>query len=118
MPDKRREKVLVDNWKDPQGPTGNQIKTKTLFSGITNGTERNDLVNYTFNCGQCREIVIKQNSHFDRFELGEICRLVARGMVRIAPLIQYVVPATEAKRIYDTLRDEPNKLFGTVFDWK
>ena len=44
LPDKRREKVLVDNWPDPEGPSG--------------------------------------------------------------------------KRIYDVLRDTPNKLFGTVFDWQ
>ena len=74
-------------------------------------------VHYTFNRGQCREITIKQNSHFDRVELGELCRLAARGMVQIGPMIQEVVPAQEAKRIYDTLRDEPNKLFGTVFLW-
>lgn len=75
-------------------------------------------VRYTFNHGQGREIIIKQNSHFDRSDLGDLCRLVARGMVQIAPLIQDVLPAAEAKRIYDTLRDEPDKLLGTVFDWK
>ena len=75
-------------------------------------------VRYTFNRGQCREITIKQNGHFDRFELGELCRLVARGMVKIGPLVQDVVPAGEARRIYGTLRDEPARLLGTVFDWK
>jgi 2-desacetyl-2-hydroxyethyl bacteriochlorophyllide A dehydrogenase len=307
MPDKRREKVLVDNWPDPQGPTGNQIKTRTLFSGVTNGTERNDLVGgnyahsddklpagwgyqnvgqvmavgpdakelkvgdvvytsqdhveygvypedrlvvklppevdpkhaalfgmasvamhscrnadlrmgqkflvvgagvigqlaaqigavmgarvtlcdtddkrlamarqigaaedalnvagdgwekrildgtydvvldvagvvgmedrliraavrrgvvllvagrfkvtYDFNLGQNREIVIKQNSHFTRDDLANLCRLAQRGFVKIGPLIQDVVPASEAKRVYDTLRDEPGKLMGTVFEW-
>ena len=74
-------------------------------------------VHYTFNRGQCREITIRQNSHFDRFELHELCRLVARGLVRIGPFIQDVVPPAAAKRIYDTLRDAPSQLFGTVFDW-
>jgi len=74
-------------------------------------------VNYTFNRGQCREITIKQNSHFSNDELANLCRLVARGMVKIAPMIQDVVPAAEAKRIYDILRDEPSRLFGTVFTW-
>jgi 2-desacetyl-2-hydroxyethyl bacteriochlorophyllide A dehydrogenase len=72
---------------------------------------------YTFNLGQMREITIKQNSHFDNDDLANVCRLVARGMLCIGPLIQDVVPVSEAKRIYDTLRDEPNKLRGTVFDW-
>ena len=43
-PDKRREKVLVNDWPAPQGPTGNQVKSRTIYSGITNGTEHNDLV--------------------------------------------------------------------------
>jgi len=74
-------------------------------------------VNYTFNRGQCREITIKQNSHFSNDDLANLSRLVARGMVKIAPLIQDVVPAADAKRIYDILRDEPSRLFGTVFTW-
>ena len=44
MADGRREKVLITDWPEPKGPTGNEIKTRTLYSGITNGTERNDLL--------------------------------------------------------------------------
>ncbi len=43
-PDKTREKVLVNDWPAPEGPTGQQVKTQTIYSGITNGTEHNDLV--------------------------------------------------------------------------
>ncbi len=75
-------------------------------------------VEYTFNRGQRHEITIKQNSHFDNSDLYHMCRLVSKGMIRIAPLIQDVVPVAEAKGIYDTLRDEPQKLLGTVFDWR
>ena len=75
-------------------------------------------VEYTFNVGQEREITIKQNSHFDRSDLDNLCRLVRRGLVRMTSLIQDTLPVSEAKRIYDTLRDDPNKLFGTVFDWR
>jgi len=75
-------------------------------------------VEYTFNQGQGREITIRQNSHFDNDDLAGICRLVARDMVQIRPLIRDIVPVTEAAGIYDTLRDEPGKLLGTVFDWK
>lgn len=42
--DKQREKVLVTDWPDPGKPTGNKVRTRTLFSGVTNGTERNDLL--------------------------------------------------------------------------
>ena len=75
-------------------------------------------VEYIFNRGQGREITIKQNSHFDNSDLYHMCRFVSKGMIQIAPLIQDVVPVAEAKRIYDTLRDEPQKLLGTVFDWR
>ena len=75
-------------------------------------------VEYTFNVGQGREIMIKQNGHFDKSDLDNLCRLVRRGLVRIAPLIQDTLPLSEAGRVYEILRDEPNKLFGTVFDWR
>ncbi len=75
-------------------------------------------VEYTFNLGQGREVTLKQNSHFDRSDLGNLCRLVRRGQVQFAPIIQDVVPVTEAARVYDTLRDEPAQLLGTVFDWR
>ena len=74
-------------------------------------------VTYTFNLGQGQEIQLKQNSHFDRDDLQNLCRLADRGLVKIAPLIRDVVPVSEAKRIYDTLRDNPTELLGTVFVW-
>ena len=74
-------------------------------------------VDYHFGTGQGREITIKQNSHFNRNDLAEVCRLVPRGMLRIQPLIQDVVKPDQAKTIYDRLRDDPGSLFGTVFDW-
>ena len=77
-----------------------------------------DKVSYTFNLGQHRLITIKQNSHFYRHDLEDISRLVARGLVNLSPLLQDVVPAEDAKRIYDTLRDRPNDLLGTVFTWQ
>jgi 2-desacetyl-2-hydroxyethyl bacteriochlorophyllide A dehydrogenase len=76
-----------------------------------------DKVSYTFNNGQGHEIVIKQNSHFTREDLANVCRLVGRGMVKIEPLIQDVAPVAEADRVYATLRDRPGKLLGTVFEW-
>jgi len=44
LPDKRREKVLVPDWPEPAAPAGNQVTTRTVYSGVTNGTERNDLL--------------------------------------------------------------------------
>ena len=74
-------------------------------------------ISYTFNLGQEREITIKQNSHFDRDDLQNLCRLVACGLVKIGPLVRDVVPVTEAGQIYAKLRDHPSQLMGTVFEW-
>jgi 2-desacetyl-2-hydroxyethyl bacteriochlorophyllide A dehydrogenase len=74
-------------------------------------------VKYTFNLGQAHEITIRQNTGYDRDDLANLCRLVRRGMVDIAPLLRDVVPVTDAKRIYDKLRDDPHELSGTVFVW-
>ncbi len=76
-----------------------------------------DKVAYTFNLGQGREIQLKQNSHFDRHDLVNTCRLVDRGSVKLAPLIRDVVPVSQARKIYDRLRDAPDELLGTVFEW-
>ena len=75
-------------------------------------------VHYTFNLGQAREITIRQNTGYDRDDLANLCRLIRRGLVDIAPLLQDVVPVTEARRVYDTLRDAPQELLGTVFVWE
>ena len=75
-------------------------------------------VEYSFNLGQKREITLKQNNHFEKSDLDNLCRLVRRGLVRIAPLIQDTLPVSEAKRVYDMLRDEPATILGTVFDWR
>jgi threonine dehydrogenase-like Zn-dependent dehydrogenase len=42
--DGRREKVLVTDWPEFEAPVGNQIRTQTICTAITNGTERNDLL--------------------------------------------------------------------------
>lgn len=74
-------------------------------------------VKYTFNLGQAHEITIRQNTGYDRDDLANLCRLLRRGLVDIAPLLQDVVPVTDARRIYETLRDHPHELSGTVFVW-
>ena len=75
-------------------------------------------VKYTFNLGQAHEITIRQNTGYDRDDLANLCRLIRRGLVDITPLLQDVAPVTDAKRFYDTLRDDPHELSGTVFVWE
>ncbi len=76
-----------------------------------------DRVTYPFNMAQRRLLTLKQNSHFYVDDLENLARLHSRGQIDLASLLQDVVPAEEAKRIYDTLRDRPNDLLGTVFTW-
>ncbi len=75
-------------------------------------------VNYTFNLGQAHEVTVKQNSHFDRDDLQNVCRLTSRGRLSIGPLIRTIAPVSEASGIYEALRDRPWELGGTVFDWQ
>jgi 2-desacetyl-2-hydroxyethyl bacteriochlorophyllide A dehydrogenase len=42
--DHRREKALLTDWPEPRGPHGHEIKARTLYTGITNGTDHNHLV--------------------------------------------------------------------------
>ena len=44
LPDERREKVVVDDWKEPSPPVGNEVLCQSVFTGLTNGTERNQLI--------------------------------------------------------------------------
>jgi len=74
-------------------------------------------VDYSFNSGQGHEVEINQAGHFFRSDLEQLCRLVAEGTIKIGPVIQEVVPYRDMLGVYDRLRDQPNSLFGTVFDW-
>ncbi|MFQ3549570.1 MAG: zinc-binding dehydrogenase, partial [Armatimonadota bacterium] len=75
-------------------------------------------VNYNFNEAQIKEINIKQNSHFDRYDLLDAARLCKKNKISTKPLIWDVKPLSEAEKIYKILRDTPNQLLGTVFDWR
>ena len=43
--DGRRGKRLVDDWPEyTEAPKANEVKTRTIYSGVTNGTERNNML--------------------------------------------------------------------------
>ncbi len=44
LPDKRREKGVVADWKEPAAPVRNEVLCEAVFTGLTNGTERNQLI--------------------------------------------------------------------------
>ncbi len=44
LPDKRREKVVVTDWPEPAPPVGNEVLCEAVYTGLTNGTERNQII--------------------------------------------------------------------------
>jgi threonine dehydrogenase-like Zn-dependent dehydrogenase len=72
-------------------------------------------VRYNFNMAGSAEVDILHTQHFDQEDLEEVVRLMARGEINARTLIRDVAPLSEAVRIFDTLRDHPRKLMGTVF---
>ena len=79
------------------------------------GRER---VDYAFNAAQARELTILHAGHFVADDLRLVTRLVAEGSLSISPTIQEVVRIDDCIAIYDSLRDDPGMLLGTVFDWQ
>ena len=74
-------------------------------------------VDYGFNAGQSAELEIDHAGHFVREDLEQVCRLVAEGVMKVGPIVQEIVPIAQAVSVYDRLRERPDSLFGTVFDW-
>ncbi len=74
-------------------------------------------VNYKCLLAQSRRIEIHHTTHFRRDDLLQLVRLAAAGAINVGPMIRDVVPVSQAPAIYQTLRDHPRKLLGTVFDW-
>lgn len=74
-------------------------------------------VDYTFLWASMLRVTFYQSTHFDQDTLNIVASLAADGTVDLGALIKDVVPIDDAVKIYDTLRDDPMSLGGTVFDW-
>jgi 2-desacetyl-2-hydroxyethyl bacteriochlorophyllide A dehydrogenase len=72
-------------------------------------------VTYNFNMAGNAEVTIIHTQHFDQEDLEQVLQLVKHGMIQLKPVIRGVVPFEDAVQIFDTLRDNPRKLLGTVF---
>ncbi|MGD0090473.1 MAG: zinc-binding alcohol dehydrogenase [Planctomycetota bacterium] len=77
-----------------------------------------DRVEYAFNAAQGYELCIYHAGHFNSDDLRQVCRLAAEGVLKAGPIIQDVVKIEQALGVYERLRDRPDSLFGTVFDWQ
>lgn len=74
-------------------------------------------VHYHANAAQGAEVAVMHANHFDQDDLNQVVELTGKAQLKIRPLIRDVVPVDQAIAIYDTLRDNPNQLLGTVFCW-
>lgn len=85
--------------------------TLVIVAGRTN-------VTYPFGraCGE--ELRILHVNHFVRDDIVQVMRLVQKGKVSVKPLLRDVFRIEDAERVYGVMRDNPSRLFGTVFDWR
>lgn len=74
-------------------------------------------VDYDFLRASILRISFSQSTHFDQAALEAVTALAADGVLDLAGLVKDIVPVDDAVRVYDTLRDDPMSLGGTVFDW-
>ena len=74
-------------------------------------------VDYDFLRASMLRISLYQSTHFDRVALEAVTTLAADGALDLNGLVRDIVPIDDAVRVYDTLRDDPMSLGGTVFDW-
>lgn len=75
-------------------------------------------VSYNCNAAQGGRVTIYHCTHFLQEHLESVLEHFVAGRMRSRELIQDVVPAMDIVGVYETLRDRPGDLFGTVFDWR
>jgi threonine dehydrogenase-like Zn-dependent dehydrogenase len=74
-------------------------------------------VTYSYLRAGGSQVALLHTGHFRQVDLETVVRLVAKGSIRMRPLLRDVVPIAEAPRVYETRAREPAKLLGTVFVW-
>lgn len=74
-------------------------------------------VDYDFLRASMLRVTFYQSTHFDQPTLQKVTELAEKGTLTPGALVRDVVPIDDAVRIYDTLRDDPMSLGGTVFEW-
>lgn len=72
---------------------------------------------YSCNAAQASELALLHAVHFSLEDQQETIAAIAAGALHVRPLIQSIVPVQSIVSTYETLRDEPSRLCGTIFDW-
>lgn len=63
------------------------------------------------------EASIEVSCHFGLEDLKVLVEFVKRGMIRIEPIITHKEPIERALEVYASLRDNPSRFLGVIFDW-
>lgn len=74
-------------------------------------------VQYNFNEAESRELTIIHNAHYTADDLKNIIRHVQCGRISLSKLITNEFTYKEGVKMFDTLRDNPADLIGTIINW-
>ncbi len=74
-------------------------------------------VMYNFNEAEAKELSVLHNTHFTVDDLKCIIRLMQKGIIKIRPLITKVIPFADSVSVFETLRDAPQSMMGTVIEY-
>jgi len=80
-------------------------------------TAGRDAVRSACNAAQAARASIVHAAHYQQPDLEAEREAFLAGKLHLRPLIRDVVPARDMVETYEILRDEPGRLFGTVFAW-
>lgn len=110
----------------------NSIIDASGYSSLMKDIHSNKLLDYrgsigllavraetTFNWGMLHllEGSIEVSCHFDLDDIRLILHFMRLGTIQIRPMVSHEVPITEAKKIYEIMRDNPRELLGVIFEW-
>lgn len=97
------------------GPAGRLLARRGGRLVLVAGRER---VDYDCTAAQVAALTIHHSTHFAQADLDAVLGHMLAGRLTARPFIRDLVPAAEIVRCYETLRDQPERLFGTIFDWR
>lgn len=75
-------------------------------------------VQFKFNAAGGTHLRLLFSSHFTQADLQHVVELVHSGQIDPDVFVRDIVPSAQAPAMYDVLRDEKQKLLGTIFDWQ
>ncbi|MGI6118403.1 MAG: hypothetical protein ACOYBC_08425 [Bilifractor sp.] len=109
------EAIVGPGWNLREGES--KAKWVDNFSKVVWIAARDNVV-YNFNEAEQRQMIFIHPTHFTRQDLDTMIRLAKRGVLKIDKMITRIVPFKDAVSVFDTLRDNPRALRGTIIDWR